>query len=80
MRTSTLQALAWATVAAAVGSALWLAAAEPQREAPGMPVPPSFGGRTGPRPKAVVQPVRALREAVAAEPAEAARRRAAASR
>ena len=73
MRTTTLQALAWATVAAAVGSALWLAAAEPQREAPDLPAPPSFG-RPSQTPKAVVQPARALREAVAAEPAEARRR------
>jgi hypothetical protein len=35
MRPLTLQALAWTTVAAAVGSALWLAAAESNYDAPG---------------------------------------------
>jgi hypothetical protein len=34
MRPLTLQALAWTTVAAAVGSALWLAAAESNHDAP----------------------------------------------
>ncbi len=34
MRHITLQALAWGTVTAAVGSALWLAATEPGAQAP----------------------------------------------